>query len=369
MAKRLISLYSRHKNLISLTILIILVFIFIAPLFYNIENTSHNTDWGSHFSVFYFSRLSILKFKQFPLWSGHLGGGYPIIAHIEEASLTPNLFLMLLFGEIIGAKLMCALLYITGAIGMFYLTKHIFKYTSAGAFFSVFVFLTGDLFPLFLASGDPKQLHFLLYPLMLAFFIKSQENKKFLFYCSLLLTVLIFEADFVALLFLLFLALYLVGGLLKKREEKLVFNITPFKNFFLLIILSLLIGAVKILPLMKILNANPRTIVTYDISAIGTCDLITFLQSLSIRSAGFLISGFYIGLFPVIICVLCFILFWKKLKYFLLPLVVFTWIYMGPHVPIDLWKLFRQLPFFFLSKRLRTILSYCSYLHNRSCQR
>lgn len=353
MNRFLVSLYARHKNLISLTILIVLVFIFIAPIFYNIEKISHNTDWASHFSILYVARLSLLEFKQFPLWSPHLGGGYPLIGHIEEISMTPAGLLNLFFGEIIAMKILCVILYLIGTAGTFYLTRHILKYTLSGTFFSVLVFVLVPFFTKAMFGGDPKQLHYLLYPLMLALFIRGQDNKKFLFFCSLLLTLLIFEADFVSLVFLLFLALYILAGLLKKDGGRIVFNLPLLFNFFLLILLSSLIGAVKILPLMKTLSINPRIITTYQTTTLGASSFSFLLENL-LRYSPTVHGQFqlYIGLFPVVLSVFCFLIFWKELKLYLIPLVVFIWISMGPYAPVDLWRLLRHLPFFHSQKDL-----------------
>ncbi len=340
-----------RKNIIHVLVILGITLLYLSPIFKNITNISHNNDLTSYLSVSCFQKLSALCFRQFPLWSPYFGGGYPIIGDIEDTSLTPNMFLVLLFGEVVAFKLLCIFLYLTGAFGTYYLARNIFKYSIAGAYFSVSVFVFTPYFYVCIAGGDPKQLHYLLYPILLALFIKSKQDQRFLYFCSVIFTFMLFEADFVALIFLLFIGLYITPTIFKIRTNKPYFDFTYFNNFIKLICVTMLLGAVKFIPLLKILSINSRKISSYALSASQAVPLRDLINTL-VGTHNINPFQFSVGFIPIIFTICSILIFGKKLKAFILPLIIVAWISMGHYATIDLWRIFRQLPFFHSQKDL-----------------
>ncbi|MBU1088040.1 MAG: hypothetical protein KKD05_11070 [Candidatus Omnitrophica bacterium] len=335
------------KDLICLLVIFCMTLIYVLPIFKNITDISHNTDLTSYLSISYFQKLAITHYQQFPLWSPYFGGGYPIIGNIEDTSLTPLMPLILLFGEMAAFKLLCLFLYLAGGFGMYYLTRNIFKYSISGALFSVLVFVFNPYFYICIAGGDAKQLHYLLYPLLLALFLKSRENQKFLYLCSLIFMFMLFQADFVGLVFLLFLGLYIIPLILKQNpnQTKANFDLSYVYNFFKLIGISFFLGALKFIPLLHILRHNSRDITSYDLSASQATSFSELLNNL-LGTHYTSTLHYSVGFIPIIFTIISIFIFRKKLKTLLLPLFIITWISLGPHAPLDLWRLFRQLPFF-----------------------
>lgn len=340
---------SRYSDRIAILIIICITILFCWPFLNNINNTDSNEDWKQIYSYFAATRQTILIHHQFPLRSQYFGGGYPIIANPQDGSLSPVMIIILFFGEVAGMKLICILAYVIAGIGMYYLTRQIFKYNISGALFSSLTLSLNGWLPNQLYGGNFTKIYYYFFPLLLFFFLKSKNNSKYLFLSSLLACVMLFQAGlgFVSCIFFLFLYVVLqteirrVEGSLKIKSEYM-------SKFSIFIMLTLLIGAVKLLPLIQLISEAGRITcgrTSYDLSAYYCYNLETFFAALFKKN--YITGGsMYLGFLPVVFCVFSGTIYWKKFAKYLFLLVLMTFICFGPNAPIDIFKALWHLPVF-----------------------
>ena len=77
-----------------------------------------NNDWLNCRSFDAFTRHAILEDGQFPLRSHLFGGGFPVIAHPSDGSWAPTIIPTLLFGDVVGVKLVILAFILLGAWGV-----------------------------------------------------------------------------------------------------------------------------------------------------------------------------------------------------------------------------------------------------------
>ncbi|MBL7197351.1 MAG: hypothetical protein ISS47_04580, partial [Candidatus Omnitrophica bacterium] len=109
----------KKPNIDTIVILVvgIVTILFCLPLFKNIHYLSTNDEWFNAFTFNHFSRICILKYHQLPLWSPFSGGGFPIIGRAYLGFLSPLFTFVLIFGEVVGLKVVVLVIYLAAATG------------------------------------------------------------------------------------------------------------------------------------------------------------------------------------------------------------------------------------------------------------
>src|SRR3989338_9617391 len=108
------------QELAALIIFLIISVAFAYPVFKNIKNWGIH-DWDQHLMLNAVPKETILEFGQFPLWSPYYCGGNAMLANPQSSFLNPLFIFVLIFGEIIGLKLLIFVYLIVGLLGMFLL--------------------------------------------------------------------------------------------------------------------------------------------------------------------------------------------------------------------------------------------------------
>lgn len=357
---RIISFLKNKEITVIFTILIISI-IFFLPFLKNINSITFDNEWGNTFSYNYFTRKAFLEFHQFPFRSPFLNGGYPSIAHPEDGSLNPFLVASILnFGEIAGTKIFCFIVYIVGAIGMYYLARNIFNYNYLAALFSTLTFSLSSWLPGHLYRGHIRNIYYYLFPLIFIFFIKAKFNKKYILYTALVMLLILFQAGLNFIVTLLFLLLYSVLETIAidSTNKKIKLNFIYLNKFLALLLVILLLGAIKILPMLNLFKETGiRSFDSYTEASFGSFDLSSFSNALFVNGIDDtrIISGdkisdsgcvMYLGFIPIIIFLVVLLTRFKKNIRWLIILAVFIFICFGPNAPIDLFKIAWHLPLF-----------------------
>jgi len=338
----------KYKKYLIIASLFLIIIFAISPIFKDFSNISTKEDYLICFSYEYYSIKSILEFHEFPLWSPYFNGGYPIFAHPEASAANPWLFLFLCFDEVKGIKISLVLSVLIGAFGMFYLTKSVLKFNNAGAFFSSLLFTLNGFNITILTEYWSQTIYFYYFlPLILAAFIKSKEDKKFLIITSLLtLPVLVCGAlSFVILC--LFLFLFSVFDAFSKENSRVQFNLTLLKNLFIVLALTSAMGMFKILPMAQLLAKNIRAIDNYSILDSYCIDFKTLFDQL-INSLKILSDypNIYFGYIPILFCLLSLVFYTKQLWRYFILLFIFIILTLGSRSPINILKLLWHVPFY-----------------------
>ncbi len=91
---------------------------------------------GRHESV----RKSLLEYYTFPLRAFWFGGGYPTIGDPEDPTFNPLTIITLIFGSVMGLKLIPFIAILIGGISAYLFAKYILNYTGWGALFTGIMF-------------------------------------------------------------------------------------------------------------------------------------------------------------------------------------------------------------------------------------
>src|SRR3989344_6023062 len=81
-------------------------------------------DWDQRYVYAESSRRSILDYKQLPLWNAYHCGGMTQIGNPQNDFLSPAFLLIILFGPVVGYKLLFLLYLFVGLTGFYYLGLH-----------------------------------------------------------------------------------------------------------------------------------------------------------------------------------------------------------------------------------------------------
>lgn len=375
---------------------ILISLIFTLPIFKNILNWGV-WDWDLDFFYQAVPRTTILEYKQFPLWNPYYNGGTPLLANPQSRFLTPFFLIILLFGEIIGIKILILLHLIIGLLGTYLLARHYkinnHKIKTIPAIFSSFIYMLSTTYSLPIASGMSSFMFYSYIPWIFLYFLKSFKKFNFIF-ISILFLLLMFLGGGIQLFSLTFTFLAFYSGLL------IIFKKHPLKQtlkiFITLIMLTCLLGAVKLLPAIEFINQYPRKIKTYSgyslnslyyslfnrnqsidadnkfpFKAQGFLDdfslkiiknnkspgIVLLSSSTLIRiynfadgmSAGMNENGMYIGLLPFLFFCFGFVKYFKNPPVLALSFIFLVWLSFGSRLPIKslrLWDLLTKLPIY-----------------------
>jgi len=320
------------------------------PLLRDIRRINLDWDWHQTLSFYRAASESVLAYFQMPLRTPYFDGGYPLLAHPLDGSLNPFFLPPLLLGEVIGIKLNIILFHIIGAWGMYYLAKKVLQQNTIGAIFATAVFCLGGNTHRLLVTGQtyPAGYYFFM-PLLLAFFIKSFSDGRFIIWASLVLALLVTQASLRFAVATLFLAAFAVLNTAGLKDGKFFLDVTPLKNLLIVIGLTLLLGAVKILPMAELLAQAPRTTSGYNpfwgLSWATAADAF-FSNRKIFEFPGQLWNHHYVGYLPVIFAFFAGVFLCKKTWRFIVLGIIFGFLGLGAKTHFDLFGLLRNLPVF-----------------------
>lgn len=356
------------KDAFVIVLLIVVVALSCLPLFENIQNINFNWDWLQMLSYFRALRQSLLQDHQIPLRTHYFGGGYPLLANPQDPSFSPFLVPVLIFGEVVGLKINVFLFHLIGSLGMYYLTRRVFHYNILGAVFSTIVFcLAGHAHRLLIRGQDyiPTSFHFFI-PLALAFFIKSKEHRTYLISAIVIFTIIAMQAGLYFVPLLLFIFLFSLLELIRWENKRTVWEFAYVKNFFIIISVSFLLGAVKFLPMLELLKQNPRQMDGYNPFWGPLWPNIFkafFVHKNSFPFIGMHWNYFYIGYVPVLFSLAAFLIFWRRNMKYLILGILFALLSFGARTPLDLFSPLSKLPLFHsIEAPTRYFISYVTFI-------
>ena len=184
-----------QKNIACVLLIVLVWALFYWPLISHVNYAIGDDDWYQNYYFAETFRKIVLEYRQFPLRSPFMSGGYPVVGHPYDFSLNPFLAIsVLILGSVIAINISGLLLPLFGALGMFYLTKVILKYNYLGAIFSTLVFMLTKWGLNYIGEGTYHALYFWLLPWLTATFVKSIHNKKFIIISAAILSIYLVQA-------------------------------------------------------------------------------------------------------------------------------------------------------------------------------
>lgn len=355
---------------------LIIAFIFTLPIFKNINNWGL-VDWD--LDTFYYAvpRTIILKYRQFPLWNPYYCGGMPLLANPQSKFLSPFFLIILLFGEIIGIKILIFLHSLIGLFGVYYLARH-YKLNKSASCISSFVYMLSSMYSLPVTAGMTTFMLMAYIPWIFLYYLKSFSNIKYSLLSILFLLLMLFSGGIQLLsITLTFIAVYSFFLVVLKKQPL----IKTTKLLTVILLLTLLLGSIKLFPAIELINQYPREIKDYSGYSLNSLQYSLFNRDQSItaenkfpfRAYGFLNgissgmdeNGMYIGLIPFILFLLGIGLYFKPQLALVLCFIIFLWLSFGHRVPVRalrLWGMLRKLPFYKtmrIAQRFRFVFMLC----------
>ena len=353
----------KKLNLMVLLLFVIMSSIFLFPIFNKIHYWGIE-DWDQHFEFFAVAKKTIIDYQQFPLWNPYIGGGVPYLAHpVWSKFLSLTLIPVLFFGEVIGVKISILAHLLIGIFGMYLLSIY-YKLKNPISLLPPFIFMLSGFYILHLTTGHSWVLMITFIPYVFLFYLKSFDNKRYIIFASIFLSLMLLGGTQIFLFTSLFLLIY---SILKVIESK---KISPIKILIIIFIVAALLSSIKLIPNIDLLSKHPRY-TTYDYSgySLNTWyhglldrdqryfterDLGPFYNGIDGEkgdnpfitgiSHGWGENGAYIGLIPLALFLIGIPLLWKKHWPLILTSLIFLWLSFGHRAPISLWKFFQLFP-------------------------
>ncbi len=340
-----------NKDIVSVFLLIALIVIICLPVFKNIEYINNDLDFLQTLASFSFMSDGILKHGQLPLWNPYLGGGYPVYSHPSSRILEPKFSVSLVRDPLLLIKLHILFIFMIGALGMYYLGRSTFKYNIPGAMFSSLAFcLSGSLYFVTMLRGNLFLKHYFYLPILLVFFLKSKEDRRFIYVTAILAAFLSHGALKFAAIFL-FLALFVC--LLKDR--------TYLKNLLLVCLWTVVLSMGRIISVAGLLRQGGYRMDYYELYGGGILSHAEFFERLKNIVSIFLLHGrhyldialkgyfplyFYMGIVPFVFFAAGFFAERRQQLRLAVLLLVFLVLCFGTNTYLDIFRILNKVPGF-----------------------
>jgi hypothetical protein len=307
-------------------------------------------DWDYFMASNEFTRISLLTFKQFPLWNPYHCGGFPHFANPEISVVSIHILFVLLFGTVVGIKISILFHSILAFIGFFLLSKH-YKLSSFGALFASLLFTFSGITGSFLFGGMISFIIFSYTPFIVLFYIKGEMNRIWIFVSALIFSLGYYYGYHVPLPLMVFIFFYSFIQLIRTKNSIHIWNFIAFTLLFILFCLP------KLLLSFQLLSLYPR--ISNDFSGYTIPGLFYFLlshrQNLfgDMGTTGYTYgideNSLYVGIVPFLLFCFFSIRNGKQVKKHLLLIVLLicmVFLMLGNQILPSLYNLLKTLPFF-----------------------
>jgi len=334
----------------------LIAFIFTLPIFKNFDNWGIH-DWDYDFVKHAIPRTTMLRFHQIPLWNPWLSGGTVSLANPQSKFLSPFFIIIILFDVVHGIKIQIWVNLVIGLIGTYCLARH-YKLGKIPAVFSSSVFMLSTAYSLPISVGMTTFMAMVYIPWLFLFFLKSFSCLKYILLAALVFLLMFFGGGIhlFAVSWIMLASYSLFLALFKKQSWQQIIKVLGG-----ILILVILLGAVKFLPLLEFTNQYSRKTDEWSGYSLPSFShsLLSRDQSLiSIKkfpeggnlffgaNYGMAENGMYIGIIPLLFSLVGLRFYYRKKLPLTLALLAMLWISFGNRTLISLWELVHLLPLY-----------------------
>jgi len=331
---------------------------FSLPLLYKPFNiTKTEIDWLQLWSLREIVYKSVVEDFQIPLHTHLVGGGFPYVGHPENMAFSPLFALILIFGVVLGQKLVFVFTFLAGALGMYLLLRLSLRFSLVGSAYGALILGLNSYMPYHIHTGNMGVTNYYFMPYVLLLFRRSAVSLRAPVAAGVLMAFLLANAigiPFINIWF--YLVLYALLHAVGKSGAD--FLRTTVSSLGLILAFTAGLGAFRIFPVAELLGLNPRSFNRYEDAAVGSVHPINFYRSLCTRGPykkpdnGVLPGGdwadsvMYIGILPVCLSLLLGVAKWRETWRYWVLVAVFSFLCMGQYSPVQLFYLLWHLPLF-----------------------
>jgi|GEM_PF-646741 len=301
-------------------------------------------------------RQSVIQHRTFPLRSHWFGGGFPTLGEPEDPALNPLVLLSVLFGAVIGIKLIGFLAALASAMGTYALARYILRYTRWGALFSALIMATSLYVPQRMQGGNPNEVWPAYLPLcMLLLALSCRGRRAALFALPLLLYAMLSDGKqtFVVAVFYLG-VLCLLGALpmfstLSPELPGRRCSVRGLQVLVLALVVTFFIGMVRILAVLELMEAKGGLMGAEPFGHVGLKAAI----GISWHQLWHFVPGVHgfadnvtVGWLPLILLAIAACCFWKRALPWVITTVLLSWLVLAEKAPVNLFRLLEGVPVF-----------------------
>lgn len=146
------------------------------PLGIASDDPYRDNDWFTDRVFDVLARDALLHHGQLPLRSHLVGGGFPTLGHPFDGAFSPTLLPTLLFGDVIGVKVVLASLMLIGVWGVWGLARRELGLGETASAFAALAFAFAGWLPSMLLVGFYPQCFYLLAPAILRLLLRGDRR-------------------------------------------------------------------------------------------------------------------------------------------------------------------------------------------------
>lgn len=235
----------------------------LCPLLFTGFDRYGRRDWDQFTFRYETPRTALLRDKQLPLWNPYVNGGTVLLAHPNSPFPSPWYLPVLALGAPLGLRIQVVLFMTIGAIGMAALLRRL-GVSPPGCFIGGVIFMMSSHFLLHIAEGHLEWCVMGLMPWLMLCLLKFDADLRFVIIAALLLSsILLFGSVYIPAVYVPFLSVWLVLESVRKRTGRYLLG------WIATLVLTILLSAVKLLPQLEFVQANPREVHIQGFSASG----------------------------------------------------------------------------------------------------
>jgi len=346
----------RWLDLLAFTVVCVVIAVSWLPTLTSGGRANPNEDFFLYASRHEAVRKSLLEHRTFPLRSHWFGGGFPTLGEPEDPALNPLVLLSVLFGTVMGLKLIGFVAALAGGLGTYALGRYVLAYTRWGALFSALVVGTSIFVPGLMQSGNPHEVCLAYLPLCMLLIALSCRGRRtalfllpFVFYTMLCSGKQAFVMAMLCLGVLCLLDAVPMLHTLTPKARARKFDVRALKVLVLGLGVIFFVGMVRILPLMEFIKAQGGLthIELYPYSSPTGTHVSSWQELWPVPCGVYGRMGLVtIGWVPIALFAIACCCFWRRSLPWVITVVLFGWLAVADAAPFDLFGLLQGLPIF-----------------------
>jgi hypothetical protein len=218
-------------------------------------------DWQWFHHMWEAGRVAILRWHEVPLWNPYHCGGVSLWGNPQAQVFAPTYLMFALpFGTTLGHKLYVLFHAVAGWSGMYFVSRRLFRFSMPAAFFTATAWCASGFFAWHGAGGHATFLSFYYGPWVLYAWRKAARDLRFCAAVAGLLVLIITEGGHYPFpYFVLWLGLDAIVRLTERRNAAKLLASMAISG-----VLTGLLGAFRIVPIMSSIRAHPHEVVDTD---------------------------------------------------------------------------------------------------------
>ncbi len=307
-------------------------------------NAPKDADWLKIAAFERFARDS-LAHGALAKWCPYFGGGYPLVAHPEDGSLSPLTIPSYLCGEEVGMKLQLVIVLFLGAWGVYLAARRAFDFAPVAAMTAALGLLVAGWMAWRVNYGWPMHFGYYLFPLVFYFTVRAMDDRRWLLAATAVMVVILQQIAQGLPFFFLFLLAWAVArdlgpwpGVRRGAHTLTVIALAA---------TTAVTGALKVLGLVQLLGVNTRWVPYADYRAAehfytGLMEWGRFV----VREYDVFYKNIGLGWWIAALAALGLVLAWRRVWVLVPAVLLLVWIGLGPNAPFDLFVRLHRFPVF-----------------------